>query len=213
MAQMHDHVLNIIKGDHLHAVDKSVRVFDDTAFSAGMVGSLEADTGFVQVGLTEDAMPMFLYWNSGDFDVMVHRDPASPLYQEVEGSFVGAGTGTEYKADGDNPEGFAADSIAVVRCLPACGAFELGSTEFDADQTYNANQPLTSAAPGDPVGDPGVLIPGEYWVNTICGVVSEPHNEVSTSKTPYRKDELRFWPVFIPHIDVDADLFSVFERI
>jgi len=210
--QMYDHVLNILKGDHMYAVDKSVRVHADcTAFSAGMVGSLDATTGEAKVGLAVNAMPVFLYWNSGDFDVMTDPDAGS-----VEGSFLGAGTGNDtverFEADGVTSRGeFAVDQRAMIRTLPAVGAFELATTEFEQGVDYTVNMPLTSAVPGvaavpGSVIGSGTLVAGTHYVDTICGIVSEPcdttaatptHSPIFTT-TPYKVTSLRFWPVFIP---------------
>jgi hypothetical protein len=165
--QMYENELNPVKGwPSPYAVDKVAVLADsDAVVKPGMVCSLDSNAELV-LGLESGAMALFAFPNSADFDV---RSDA--------GGWVGPST---------KPNG-----SANMLVLPAKGAYELESTEFDAEEAYAPNDTLTAGAPGD--GDAGVIKPGTAYTNTICGVVSD---GVRTNE--YQIKVLRFWPVWLP---------------
>lgn len=70
-AQMFDHELNPLKGwPSPYAVDYSAEYADGVSGAqAGMVVTLDSDGKFVRGGVTNGAMPIFLFQNQSDFDV------------------------------------------------------------------------------------------------------------------------------------------------
>lgn len=165
--QMYEHELNVVKGwPSPYAVDKRVTLADtQDEVLPGMVCSMNAQ-GELELGLATGAMPLFAFPSSSDFDV-----------RSDFGGWVGPSTA---------PHG--ASNMLV---LPAAGAYEMESTEFDDQGTYAPNDTLTSPVPGAP--NAGRLEGGTAYTDTICGVVSE---GVLTNE--YRMQVLRFWPVWLP---------------
>jgi hypothetical protein len=73
--------------------------------------------------------------------------------------------------------------------LVACGAYELQSTEFDAD-TYAPNDALR-------VGADGLLEKGTVYTDEIVGVVSRGQSDSEHDATIKL---LAFWPVWLPAV-------------
>lgn len=68
-SQMYDHECNVLKGWwHIHALDKSGPIASGQSINAGSVTYLD-DNGEFNKGLPDNAMPMFAFPNSTDFDV------------------------------------------------------------------------------------------------------------------------------------------------
>ena len=176
--QMFDQILDALKGwPSPYALDKSVDLaVGEPAVVAGRVLSLNA-SGKFQLGLECNAMPIFAWQKSDDFDVVGD-----------DGNLVGSG--------GGDPVG--GEPIPKMSGLVATGSYELQSTEFDATATYAPNTPLTSGAPG--AADAGIIKPtsdGNFYGETVCGVVSD---GVGASEN-HGIDLLTFWSTFIPALE------------
>ena len=169
-AQMTAETLNALKGwPNMAAVDFHAP-FDATVFQsvtrvpAGSVVSLNSSGNFILgVGNTK-VMPLFTFYASDDPTVSPPNggDPST-----TRGVYVGL-----------SPTG-------QCLALPACGAYELVSTNFVAD-SYAPNTLLTSATSG---ANAGKLAAGTLWTNTIVGIVSR-----GIVDNGYGHDALAFWP-------------------
>lgn len=175
--QMYTHELNPIKGwwDE-HALDKAADTIlgaDETRINGGMVMSLNAAAKF-QKGLACAAVAIFAIQASDSFDVVGD-----------DGNMVGSG--------GGDPVG--GTPIPKMSGLVAFGGYELESTEFDADQldAYVPNATLSAGLPG--AANAGLLVPGQRYVDTVCGVVSD-----GVVSNEHKIDVLRFWPTWLPPV-------------
>jgi hypothetical protein len=180
----YDHELNATKGWFSpFALDKTANQAVDSAnIIMGSVCSLNSNAN-VQMGLEPNAVPMFAFSAIDSFNGAGPAGQVANMAGHMSGRFYGALEGQAVAA-------------RRVLCLVALGAYELETTEF-VEGTYAPNQPLTSAAPGE--ADAGKLAAGEYYVDTICGAVSD---GVATNN--YSKSVLRFWPLFVPAAEVSA---------
>lgn len=160
--------LNALKGwPQLSAVDFHTE-YDPaitTEVLPGSVVHLNSDGRYVRGVGTEAVMPMFAFSSSLDLDVVNQApDPATE-----KGNWVAV-----------SPTGQAMALVAV-------GAYELVSTQFDADDTYNPNTPLTSPLDSDP--NAGKLVPGTLYTDMIVGFVSR-----GVVDNGYGYDAVAFWP-------------------
>ena len=167
-AQMYDHELNPVKGwPSPYAVDKAAHVDLETGEVVNRGMVMSLNAaGNFQLGLACAAMPIFALNSNGDFDVVGD-----------DGNLVGSGTG-----------------VSNMSGLVAVTALEVESTEFDTTEVYLPNQALTAGAPG--AADAGVIKPGVFYTDTICGVVSD-----GAVINEFRKSVLRFWPIFLPALE------------
>lgn len=174
-AQMFDHELNAVKGwPTPYALDKKVNVAaGQPLIRNGRVCSLDVNAE-LQLGLACGAMALFALANSDDLDVAGDQSFGGD-------NFIGQGNDPTVASQPHMPT------------LVAVGAYELESTEFDDQSSYNPNDCLTAGAPG--AVDAGILQPGTAYADTICGVTSDGaySNENSISM-------LRFWPVWLPPV-------------
>ena len=176
--EMYRHELNPVKGWwDAHALDlAALAVFGvGKVINKGAVMSLRSD-GKLQLGLACNAMPIFAFNASFDFDAVPDA-----------GGMVGPSNG-----------GVALDveTEASMTGVVAIGGYELQSTEFDAtyDASYVPNQALTAYVPGH--AKAGQLKPGTQFTNTLCGVCSK---GLSTSDAGIQV--LQFWGVWIPQTE------------
>lgn len=139
--------LNPIKGWHKNIANLDFVAVNDSdgglRIPAGSVCSLKAN-GKLQLGLAENAMPLFAFNNSDDYDV------AGP-----------AGT--------NNVVGvFGADVLTLV----ATGGYELQSTQIKAGQSDGMviGAFLTAETPDSATA--GQLAVGQLYADGICGQVS-----------------------------------------
>ncbi len=129
-----------------------------------------------------NAMPMFVVPGGTDFDTR-------------EGSFEHS---MQLYSHPDNP--YQKGTFALL----ASGAFELFSTAYDKNVTYEPNTPLTASSDA---GLEGVLTPGKYYEDIICGVVSmgimvNPHVPNKNPDTnPGAPKGLMFWTHYQPRLD------------
>lgn len=140
----------------------------DKPVMAGSVLHLNA-SGKYELGVgTTNVMPLFLFQNSDDPDVVNEAgDPSTDV-----GVFVPI-----------NPTGVAMTLVAI-------GAYELVSTAF-VDDNYAPNDLLSSDLSGG--ADPGLLKAGTLGTDLICGVVSR-----GKIDNGYGHEALAFWPVMFP---------------
>lgn len=184
--QMTEHRLEVPKGwPSPHAVDYAAPVAASVlaAISGGVVYAGRCvhlnTSGEYELGVTGYQMPLFLFNNSDDSDV---ENP------------------------GGNPATRAGAWVAVaptgkLMALPAAGAYEMATTEFDTSLTYTPNQSLY-APTGTTLATSGVLTNaagtgGTYPAETIVAVVSRPRTP-STARNSHGEHELFFWPVYLP---------------
>lgn len=165
--QMTANTLNALKGwPNMNAVDYHAELdssITDTVL-AGSVVSLNSSGNFIQGVGTTAVMPMFLFSNSDDPDVVNDGGDAAT----DAGVFIPI-----------SPTGQAMALVAV-------GAYELVSTAFVAG-SYAPNDPLTADLAGG--GNPGELQGGTLYTDMIVGIVSR-----GVVDNGYGKDALAFWP-------------------
>jgi hypothetical protein len=165
--QMTANTLNALKGwPNMNAVDYHAELdssITDTVL-AGSVVSLNSSGNFIQGVGTTAVMPMFLFSNSDDPDVVNDGGDATT----DAGVFIPI-----------SPTGQAMALVAV-------GAYELVSTAFEAG-SYAPNDALTSDLAGG--ASPGKLSPGTLYTDMIVGIVSR-----GVVDNGYGKDALAFWP-------------------
>ena len=168
--QMTANTLNALKGwPSQSAVDfhaEFASSITDTVL-AGTVLSLDS-TGKYTLGVGGNQMPLFLFHNSDDPDVVNDGGDASA----DKGVFIAI-----------SPTGQA-------MALPACGAYELVTTAFKSgyDDTVAINDHIKAAT-----ADDGLISAGTVYTDTIVGVVSR--GKVDNG---YGHDAIAFWPWYIP---------------
>lgn len=94
--------------------------------------------------------------------------------------------------------------LTVFPALVATGGFEVQTTEYETNQTYDPNTPLTATATG-------LLTPGAFYTDWIVGICSVGENAQnidaplgpSSIDSPlavnaHRKTVLTFWTMFLP---------------
>ena len=147
--QMTANTLNALKGGpQMNAVDYTA-AFDAGVTSvvpAGSVVSLNSSGKFILGVGNLKVMPMFLFANSDDPDIVNDGGDAST----VKGVFI--------------PIGPTGQALALV----ATGAYELVTTSY-VSGSYAPNAALTSATSG---GNAGKLTAGTMYTNMIVGLVS-----------------------------------------
>jgi hypothetical protein len=158
----------------------SANVTIDPVF-AGRVVHLNA-SGEFEMGLPTTVkaghMPMFLFQNSDDPDVSnPGGDPATE-----EGVWV------------------AVAPVGYIMALPAKGAYELESTEFEPEATAGTYVPgdcLSATADNANATTGGRITKLNIaaYEDPLCGVVSR-----GVFKNSHRKNALAFWPVWLPRL-------------
>ncbi len=174
--QMTANTLNALKGwpsqsavDYVAKLDSSVTV---DPVLAGSVVSLNASGNYILGVGTNDSMPLFLFNNSDDPDVVNDGGDAAT----VKGVWV--------------PVAPSGNLMALV----ACGAYELVTTAFSgATGTFAINTPLTAAL-GNLAASGKVVADAYGSGNTICGIVSR----AGYQDNGYGHDSVAFWPYFLP---------------
>lgn len=179
--QMTAHTLEAHKGwPSQHAVDFTAKISANVTIDpvfAGRCVHLNA-SGEFEMGLPDvinaGHMPMFLWQNSDDPDVSnPGGDPATEA-----GVWV------------------AVAPVGWITALPAAGAYELASTEFEPEATagtYNPGDTLTATPDNTDAVTGGRITKGTAYAKPLCGVVSR-----GVKKNSHGKNELSFWPVWLP---------------
>jgi len=171
---MFEHGLDIAKGwFEPAALDFAAKLSENVTFEVprGRVVHVNNQNEF-EMGVAGTQMGIFTLNGSEDYDV------SNP---------------------GTTPAGnFMHQAIAptgVMSGLVANGAYEIESTEFDDNQTYQANELLTATADNTTLATGGVLTNQNavQYVNPICGVVSR-GRFVNAHGVPV----LAFWPEWLP---------------
>jgi hypothetical protein len=177
---MFEHGLDIPKGwFEPAALDKSAQLSANVAFTvpAGRVAHLNSAKEF-EMGVGQTDMGIFLLQASNDYDV----------------SNPGRTPGGLFMHQAIAPKG-------VMSGVVATGAYEVQSTEFDADQTYTPGDLLTAPADNADEAVGGVLTnvgsgdagDVEQYVDPVCGVVSD-----GAFRNSHGVNVLGFWPVWLP---------------
>jgi len=167
--QMTADTLNALKGwPNPYAVDYEAE-FDaslaSTRVPAGSVVHLTAGGKYLLGVGNLNVMPLFTFNNSNDPDVVNYGgNPATDRRAWVP---------------------FGPTGMAMA--LPACGAYELVTTQYVTGQSYVPNTPLTSALAG---GNAGKVGPGVIGTNMIVGFVSR----VGLQDNGYGHQAVAFWP-------------------
>lgn len=179
------HTLNTLKGwgANPHAVDMQAAVSPAVTFDvySGRAMYLSA-AGVANPGCHNTAMTLFAFPNSYDTEVKdtLAGNPAAPGDDTV---WIDAGEGT-----------------GSMLMLPAAGAYELATTEYDktiAAALYTPAVTLTAAQSNTDETIGGVLKPGVAYSVPICGVVSR---GVGPSGYGGMRKSLAFWPVYLPKL-------------
>jgi hypothetical protein len=154
----------------------------------GSVGHLTLDTATnapaIQLGLPADGNAVPLFVVPGGYEV----DTAGGAYEY----------NMQLYSHPDNP--YQKGTFALL----STGAFELASTAYDRDSSYEPNTPLTASAHPDKLG---LLAPGEYYKDIICGVVSMglQVNPMVFNKNPVTNPQspkvLLYWTHYQPRLD------------
>jgi hypothetical protein len=191
---MFESSLDAVKGwFHLAALDKTApldptELENLTTVPAGRVAHIEEDAAgapmFV-LGGGGTQMPIFL-WNGSD-DADVTNDGVSPTTDVTHWVAI-------------SPAGY-------MNGLVATGGYELQTTEFDSEQNYLINDPLTSD--GDGILTNAGVAQYTTWICGICsshvngdnqsvglGAVDAPVGPVGTNAAGVLT--LTFWPYFLP---------------
>jgi len=184
VAQMFEQALDALKGWFgIGSLDKAAPMLQAlldaaTATPAGRGGFIDAN-GNMDVGPTGNQMPIYL-WNGSN-----HPDVSNPGTSPV--------TSTTHWV--------AISPTGIVSGLVATGGYEIQTTEFDGDQSYAANDPLTSDANGVMTNES--VNPG---VTHICGLASfhqqgDVNQAAATSpvgNNAHGVSVLSFWSYFLP---------------
>jgi hypothetical protein len=203
--QNYDHLLDPISGyNGMHDLQFHGYLDDTVENHRGSLMSLGA-AGRLVIGVTTlHDMPMWAINASYDFDVKGGQAwPAGspPLYRMDAGNIAG--------------QTLAADNVTTLRrhvsCFVATGGFELVTTEFDPQATYNENSPLIPYTPGGgeaagtyPLGwvtVGTVLAGGELALEElIVGIVSRVDltSANGVRREVYKQPVIQFWPVYLP---------------
>lgn len=197
---MYKETLHILKGPSILSTLALTGIFplsatvDPAAVRLGMVGHLIEESGkrVTTLGLpaTGNAMPMIYQQNGND------RAIPGGAYTHVP-NFPANITNFDSPMN-PNPTGNT--------MILATGGHELYVPTYDGSVVnWPVNTPLTAK----PIPDPkaGLLTPGEYYKDIICGVVSrglqvsifEMNQDLTTN--PYGAMGLAFWTCFIPRLD------------
>jgi hypothetical protein len=191
--QMTEHTLNGVKGwPSPSAVDYSASfeasgsggdsgLHDDFVAFSGSLVSLNSSGNYVY-GVAAGAMPMWLFQNSDDPDV------------QNDGGVSMGGSGVAGAWHAVAPTG-------KMLALPAAGAYELATTEFSGVKgDYTPNIPLIPASNSDAGNnaargqvDAGTTVIAAADTADVVGIVSR-----VGSTNSHGKDEVSFWPVYLP---------------
>ncbi len=168
--QMTSETLNALKGwPDMQAVDFSTTLDDNVLtivdrLPAGAVLHLTED-GAYDIGVgTDSVMPFFNFYSSDD--PSVSNDGGNPATEK--GVYIGTSATGEMLA------------------FPAVIAAELVSTNYDPDEDYTPNTPLTSPKTG---ANAGKIIPGTMYTDMIVGICSR-----GITDNGYGHDAVAFWP-------------------
>jgi len=168
-AQMFDHRLNPIKGwPSPYALDKAKGVGQAAAeqgIKAGMVVHIDPVTGLFMRGLPGNQVPVFAWNDFLAFDAQGGDDGNISLYGNNKG----------------------------ISGLVALGSYELQTTEYVSALNYPPNTPLTVCNTAGT--NQGKVEPGQFYVNTIVGVVSD-----GTSTNVQGVSVVTFWSYFLPSL-------------
>lgn len=174
---MFDHVLNGLRGwPSQSAVTFEAELSSEVTIDplpAGRCVHLNAggkyETG-CPAGVGKIFMPIFIFQYSDDYDVA------------NDGGI-------------ENPGGWMSFNRPRIMGLVASGAYELETTEYDKQVTYEPNDALKSAQANTTAATGGVLSKGTPYTDPIVGIVSR---GVKTLEQSNYVQALAFWPFVLP---------------
>ena len=169
------HTLDGVKGygANMYALDFHAKLSANVTFTVPPGRCMHLNSvGQLETGATGFQMPLFTFPASNDPDV---QNPGGDATADV-GVFVPV-----------VPKG-------EIHCLVATGAFELASTEYDTNGTYNPNTPLKSTSNNTTLASGGLLSVGTFGVDSLIGCVSR-----GVGTNGYGTSAVYFWPLFLPH--------------
>jgi hypothetical protein len=171
-AQMFDRRLNPTKGwPSPYALDKAKELTEGDETKAGMIMHVDPVTNRFKRGLPDREVPIFAWNSEGDFDAGGVDEGNISNYGNMKG-------------------------LSGLVCL---GAFEVETTEFVAGEVYAPNTPL-KVNQGDVLpADLGKVMPGEFYTNTIVGVVSD-----GQSANTHGRQVVACWTYFLPSLESNA---------
>ena len=176
-AQMFDRRLNPLKGwPSPYALDKAKEMTIGENTKAGMVMHIDPVTARFKRGLPGRQIPIFAWNSEGDFDIGSVDDGNISNYGNTKG----------------------------LSGLVALGAYEVETTEFVLGQTYAPNQELKVNDGVDNPLDKGKIEPGEYYTNTIVGVVSD-----GKKTNSYGRECVALWTYFLPALSAGSSSSSM----
>jgi len=186
----YQHALDYLKGWPNPAAVDFVAKFDTSQHNSiaygGRVVHVNQGASNLQfaLGAVGTQMPVFLIQGNGEYDVS---------------NFT----------TGDAQSWYAVAPAGWMSGLVAIGAYELQTTEYDTNSTFNINDPLhapteAQITSGTDYSMAGQLYNARKWpggnsaaitayTDHICGIVSR-----GTMKNSLRMNTLSFWPVFFP---------------
>jgi hypothetical protein len=182
---MLEHTLNPVKGwPSPNAVDFRAKISSSVAFTlfSGRAVHLNSAGEYI-TGCDPAAHPggtgmtMFLFQNSDDPDV------------------VNEGGDPETETDVWVPVSPTGRAMA----LPAKGAYEMETTEYDTTGSYPPGTSLTADNDDADVDAGGILAAGTTYTDHICGVVSRGVVDSGYGRRGANTGQaLAFWPVWLP---------------
>jgi len=177
--QMTANTLNALKGwpsqtavDYVTKLDSSVTV---DPVLAGSVVHVDPTSGHYKLGAANNSMPLFLFQNSDDPDVI--------------------NDGGNAAAGGDKGVWVPIAPSGNMMALVATGAYELTTTAIEGlAGTFTINIPLKSVVGNGATA--GKVQATTFGANaaTVCGVVSR----AGYQDNGYGTDCVAFWPYFVP---------------
>lgn len=175
--QMFSHGLDVKKGwFDMASLDYAAKLSSSVNFvvKRGRVVHLDSNGDFVP-GVSKTGVAVFLLNGSEDADV---NNPGWNSPQTAQ-NFMHIAVAPTGKMSG----------------IVATGGYEIATTEFDADQSYEPGDLLSAVTHASPVAADGLLTNDSVtqYVTPVCGVVSSGvaanHNGISA---------LSFWSVYLP---------------
>jgi hypothetical protein len=204
--QMFERGLDAVKGwFDMSSLDKSADL------NATLRAAFTVPAGRVVV--LNDAGEFTTDRTGGNYGTVTYNDTAMPIF------LLNGSTDADVYNDGTSPSTtvhwYGVSPAGTMSGLVATGGYELQTTEFDKDQTYAPNQPITAtsstaAATSGRITSAGITV----YTTWICGICSTHVNGnaindarqaanydgdgVATGRNAHGIECLTFWPYLLP---------------